>query len=269
MVFGQKSPRDPDIQSARTISVRAGRVANILLILALILPIGTAASIFGAVNLQLWRALPPYDPLLSKIEQAQDARGVVSGDDAVALKRLYLRLEKMTATAADARRAKALHIIFYSSGASAEQKEERIALDLSAIGTSAALFIVDRPAHWQIANAQGERAKLGFEGPFAFDLVGAPDGLLAGFRIGAFGAGKTASPRDFTEFHADKSRQRLVCKALDRWQRYFGVAKGDLYVWSVTNARRVAVGEETVTADVRVDRDANSVASACASGVLL
>lgn len=264
MPFGQRSSREAGVpETGRTLAVRAGRAANVLLILVLALPIVTAAGIFGAVNFQLWRALPPFDPLLSKIEHAQQARGVVSGDDSAALKRLYLRLEGMTALASDAKRAQALHVVFYSSDAAPSAREQRAVLDLAGIGASAAVLIADRPMLWQIGDSQGERAKLGFEGPFAFDLANAPDGLLAGFRVGAFGAGETANPRDYAGFQADNARRRVVCRALDRWRRYFGVAKENLYVWSVTNAHRITFGRHGVSADTLIEPDTSDIAGAC------
>lgn len=264
MPFGQRSSREPGAaETGRTLAMRVGRVGNILLVLAVALPIVTAVSIFGAVNIQFWRALPPFDPLLSKIERAQRTQGVVSGDDPVALKRLYLRLEGMTALAAEAKRAEVLHVIFHSFDAAASMPQQRVALNLAGIGASAAVLIADRPVLWQIGGAPNERAKLGFEGPFAFDLAGASDGLLAGFRVGAFGAGETASPRDYAGSASDHARRRVVCRALDRWRHYFGVTKENLYVWSVTDAHSIAFSGRSVAADKRMEPDTGDIVGAC------
>lgn len=262
----QRPPRNPNAPLlGRTLGVRAFRAANVLFVLALLLPIVAAASIFGSINLQLWRALPSSDPLLAKIEGAREAHGVVSGDDPAALKRLFLRLEKIAAPAAEARGAQALHLVFHASGANASAGPSHVALDLSALGAAAVVVIADRRTLWRIGGAQGQRARLGFEGPFAFDLAGAPDGLLAGFRVASFGGGETASPRSYADFHAGKADRRLVCAALERWRRHFGVARENLYVWSATNAQRITVGPRAVTGDVPVDPDAAGAVSACGS----
>lgn len=273
MPFGRRLRQDPDPpESGRTIGMRAGLVANVLLALVLLLPIATAVSIFGSVNLHLWRAMPPHDPLFSKIEAAQRASGVVSGDDIEELKHLYQKLEGMTARSAEAKEATALHVIFNLFDAQKEAIAEppsaparqTVSLDLSEIGASAVVLIADRPTVWQVKGAKpAARAKIGFEGPFAFDLTGAEDGLLAGFRIGAFGAGETARPVDYAEFQAGKASKRAVCKALHRWQRYFALAKENVHVWSMTNARRIEIGQSSVKADTRVASDVNETSSVC------
>lgn len=276
MPFGQRLRQDPDPpESGRTIGMRAGLVANVLLALVLLLPIATAVSIFGSVNFHLWRAMPSHDPLFSKIEAAQRASGVVSGDDIEELKHLYQRLEGMTARSAEAKKATALHMVFNSFDPKPAQKEgiaerpsdparQTVSLDLSEIGASAVVLIADRPTVWQITGAKpGARAKIGFEGPFAFDLTGAEDGLLAGFRIGAFGAGEISRPVDYAEFQAGKASKRAVCNALDRWLRYFAVPKENTHVWSMTNARRIEIGQSSVKADTRVASDVNEISRVC------
>lgn len=279
MSFGRKQQRDPGVpETAHVVAARAGRVANALLILVLLLPIVTAASIFVSVNFHLWRTTPPFDPLLTKIESAQRASGVVSGDDAEAMKRLYQRLEGMTAQSAEARNTDMVHVVFHTVSAAESTAQtsdaqarfpsrsdpQAVALDLSNIGASAVVLIADRPIVWQISGAlPSQRAKIGIEGPFAFDLSGAKDGLLAGFRVGAFGAGDVASPSDYSRFQTDKARQRLVCKALDRWQRYFGVSRENLRVWSTTNARRIEIGQQSLKAELRIDPDGYGVTSVC------
>ncbi|MGO4676338.1 hypothetical protein AB4Z40_25865 [Bosea sp. 2YAB26] len=279
MSFGRKQQQDPAVQEAGSaVATRAGRVANALLILVLVLPIVTAASIFVSVNFHLWRATPSFDPLLTKIESAQRASGVVSGDDAEALKRLFQRLEGMTAQSAEARNTDMVHVLFHAVSAAettavtseaqaklpGKSDPQAIALDLSNIGASAVVLIADRPALLQISGAlPSQRAKIGVEGPFAFDLAGARDGLLAGFRVGAFGAGDVASPGDYSRFPTDRPRQRLVCAALDRWQRYFGIPRENLRVWSTTNARRIEIGQRSVKADTRIDPDGYGATSVC------
>lgn len=280
MSFGRKQQQRAGVpETRRAVATRAGRVANASLILVLVLPIVTAASIFVSVNFHLWRSTPSFDPLLTKIESAQRASGVVSGDDAEAMKRLFQRLEGMTAQSAEARNTDMVHVVFHTVSAAeaaavtseAQAKlpgrsdPQAVALDLSNIGASAVVLIADRPALWQISGAlPSQRAKIGIEGPFAFDLAGARDGLLAGFRVGAFGAGDVASPGDYSRFQTDKARQRLVCKALDRWQRYFGISRENLRIWSTTNARRIEIGQRNVKADTRIDPDGYGVTSVCA-----
>ncbi|MGO4741394.1 hypothetical protein AB4099_33100 [Bosea sp. 2KB_26] len=279
MSFGRKQQHEPGVpEASHVVAKRAGRVANALLILVLVLPIVTAASIFVSVNFHLWRSTPSFDPLLTKIETAQRASGVVSGDDAEAMKRLFQRLEGMTAQSAEARNTDMVHVVFLTVSAAetiavtseapaklpGRSDPQAIALDLSNIGASAVVLIADRPALWQISGAlPSQRAKIGIEGPFAFDLAGARDGLLAGFRVGAFGAGDVASPGDYSGFQTDRARQRLVCKALDRWQRYFDISRENLRVWSTTNARRIEIGQRSVKADSRVDPDGYGATSVC------
>jgi hypothetical protein len=279
--FGKRSPpASAGRGGGESQGIRAGRVANVLLIVCLALPIVTAASIFGSVNLHLWRGLPTFDPLLAKMESARERSGVVSGDDPQLLKRLYQRLEKMAAPSAEAKHADFVHIILLSFPPTAKQAEphpqsvldsrrdaavQQASLDLSEIGTSAAVLIADQSVIWEIAGAQSnERAKIGFEGPFAFDLVGAHFGLLAGFRISAFGGGPTADPRDYLEARADRTYQRRACASIKRWQSYFDVRTENLGIWSTDTAHVIKIGRHNVTTGGGVHPNVHSVASICA-----
>jgi hypothetical protein len=278
--FGKRSSPGPNGRNAdESHGARAGRVVTVLLIVCLALPIVTAVSIFGSVNLHLWRGLPTLDPLLSKMESAQERSGVMSGDDPRLLKRLYQRLEKMAAPSAEARHADFVHVILLSFPPATKQAGpraqsvlesrkdaavQRASLDLSAIGTSAAVLIADQPVIWEIAGARpDQRAKIGFEGPFAFDLVGAHSGLLAGFRVSAFGGGLTARPRDYLEAGADRTYQRRACASIDRWQSYFDVRSENLGIWSIDNAQAIKVGPNDVVAGSRAHLSRYSVASIC------
>jgi hypothetical protein len=282
--FGKRSPSGPDKRDAsESTGVRFGRAVNVLLVLCLLLPLVTAVSIFGSVNLHLWRGLPTFDPLLAKIESAQKRSGVVSGDDPRLLKELYQRLERMAALSAEAKRADSVHVVLLSLTPADKQIEpkprtetvsaldslnsaavRRASLDLSMIGTSAVVVIADQPIVWQVAGAQrDQQAKVAFEGPFAFDLIGAHPGLLAGFRIAAFGGGPTASPRDYLEAGADRSYRRRACTSVKRWQSYFDVPAGSLRIWAIDNAHTIKADRDDVTADGRGGPDIYSAAAIC------
>lgn len=68
---------------------------------------------------------------------------------------------------------------------------------------------------------------------------------------------------DYAEFQTGKASKRAVCKALDRWLRYFAVPKENTHVWSMTNARRIEIGQSSVKADTRVASDVNEISRVC------
>lgn len=262
MSFGRKpshdrEPAEPAARPWRSL----GMIANSMLILLFVLPIVTSASIFLAVNFQLWKGFGSFDPLSWRIERAHNENGVVSGDDPEQLKALYRKLQSMTASRDAAQRSDAVHIVFQFFEDRAPHR--RVNLDLSDIGDAAAVFVSDRPVMWGIEGAAGIRAKIGFEGPFAFDLDNAYDGLLAGFRVGVFGAGGTASPQDYIEFRKGRAQMHTVCSAVLRWQRYFGVDKTRVFVWSVRNAQQIVVKDRSVLVDGRSNPDFRGIARTC------
>lgn len=266
--FGKRSPgKENSGGGGEDYSARAIRVFNVILIICLLTPVAVALGMFGSVSFHLWRAFPQFDPLLSQMESAQKKGGVVSGDNPRVLKRLFLRLEKMAALSAEAKRADILHLGFVdfdemdaqletergrSAGISPLRSKavKQVALDLSGIKTAAVVLIANRPVVWQVEGARSDqRAKIGFEGPFAFDLVGGHQGLLAGFRVSAFGGGKTASPRDLKNIGEKKFHRRLFCANAKRWQRYFDVPEGKIFIWHIRNPRKIQAGFFAVSGD--------------------
>ena len=248
-------------------AARAIRVVNVILIVCLLVPVAAALSMLGSVHFHLWRAMPQFDPLLSQMEAAQKEGGVVSGDNPRALKRLFLRLEKTAALSVEAKQADILHLGFIdfdaidvqsdaerarSAGSSPLRSKaiKQVALDLSGIKTAAVVLVANRPVVWNVEGARADqRAKIGFEGPFAFDLVGGHQGLLAGFRVSAFGGGRTASPRDLKNIYDAKIHRRLFCASAKRWQRYFDIPDDRIYIWHIRNPRKVQAGLFTVSGD--------------------
>lgn len=263
MAFGRKSSHDHEPAEPAASPWRSlGLIANSMLVLLFVLPIITSASIFLAVNFQFWKGFAGFDPLNLRIERAHNANGVVSGDDPEALKALYRKLQSKTASRDAAQRSDAVHIVFQFFEDRAPHR--RVTLDLSGIGDAAAVFISDRPVSWVLEGAAGKRAKIGFEGPFAFDLDNAHDELLAGFRVGVFGAGETVSPQDYIEFRQGRAQMQTVCAAVRRWQRYFGVGKTRIFVWSVRNAQQVVVKDRSILVDGRSNPDFRGIARTCA-----
>lgn len=119
-----------------------------------------------------------------------------------------------------------------------------IAIDLDHAGAAAVLVVAAGPVVWRIKNATREqRAKIAFEGPSPFELRDAPEHMLAGFRIGAFGVDDFTSPRDYLENHGPE-RTRRFCAAMEKWGKLFDVSPRQMRIFIYKAPQRIDLNEE-------------------------
>ena len=126
----------------------------------------------------------------------------------------------------------------------------RVSLDLSR-SKDAVVVIADQPLRWSVAGAGGAWGRIGFEGLAPFDVSNGRPNLLAGFRIGAFGARETARAVD--PFHADQRRQRALCNSVRLWSEHFGVTTTQVTFALIANPTRIAL-DGTIVSDGQLRR---------------
>ena len=220
---------------------------------------------FGLILVQVWRMMTPMDPVFQRLTNASEAYGVDSGDDVELLRQLHVRLQNMAASSSDAKAAQFVHVVFVEfaeadaaqpDAGPAEQPERSLTnrlsvfgkdtrtatLDVSGLDKGAAVFIANHQVVWQIEGAdQDDFAKIGFEGPYVFDLDGGHPGLLAAFRVEAFGSDESSRLRDFDSLTHDQRAKHRFCATVERWGQYFDVPDSMIRTWYVSQPSRLAV----------------------------
>jgi hypothetical protein len=192
-----------------------------------------------------------------RIESAFSSQDVAFGGDAKQLLASYKRLRDLSATPADGRinnRFLSVAVVTLTSDRAVARRLRGghptvpIDLDLGEAGQGAVLVMADRPVVWRPVNTtQGQRAKFAFEGDAVFDLDKAPHGLMAGFRIGAFGARDASNPLDIDHTASRRNRQRF-CSSIKTWAKHFQVEFGDVRLWRMTDPDRIALARDTLSA---------------------
>lgn len=206
---------------------------------------------------RLFHATPlpgSYEDTLAKVKDPYtggDSDGIKSGMSAAQRALQITRIRKFTATpeqaAGWARHVQFLSISFSApqlgSGDSGKSKDGYRELDLNftqrADGPTddALVIIADQPIRWSIkADGLPERARVGFEGPMAIDVTAAPPGVIAGYRIGAFGGGETALPITASRINDTSGN---FCRSILSWTKYFGVSPQDIQVFALTDPKHI------------------------------
>lgn len=193
-----------------------------------------------------------------RIERNLNADDIAFGGDAKQLRATYERLRKLTASVADGRisnrslsvavvdvtndRVRAEGLARFTFGHSAKSRRTQpIEVDVGQAGEGAVLLLANRPVRWSAADVQpGQRAKIAIEGSAVFDVAEMPKGLLAGFRIGAFGAFDPADANDAAPRSSLKRRKRF-CRSVVTWARHFQVEAGDIRLWRMTDPDRITL----------------------------
>ncbi len=202
----------------------------------------------GRIPAIIFLNAPSLDALDEEnIRRSASPRDIIFGGDVKRLAKSAKRLRAM-ATSPDepALYNRLLHVAIVDSPPSVKDQKEapEIALDLGRAGAAAVLVIAAGPTVWRIENARPEqRAKIAFEGPSPFDLKNAPEHILAGFRVGAFGADDFTSPRDYLENHGP-ARTRRYCAAMEKWKKLFDAAPRQMRIFVFQSPDRIEVNEE-------------------------
>ncbi|MCA0422851.1 MAG: hypothetical protein LCH61_05935 [Proteobacteria bacterium] len=121
----------------------------------------------------------------------------------------------------------------------ADRKRQDLVLDLNLPKDLGVVFIAAEPINWSVNNrGSRERARIGFEGAAPFGIR-TEQGAVSGFRIGAFGASRSAYPVDLVdETRANISR---FCTAMQHWGNHFGVEFDRMEYVLLTNPTSVSV----------------------------
>jgi hypothetical protein len=248
----------------------SGAVAERLLKLAIALVV--LILILGPVlALSLHIAGPRLTDFLSRhilgaLHKSGDHDGITAGPEAYALGDLEDRLTGLSAYRGEAKgAASTLQILLVrhtrpAQGGAGTAAFRSLKLDLSGAAETATVVIADRPLLLELTGQPPvRRAMLGVEGVAPFDLKNAPQGLLAGFRIAAFGASSVARPEQFVEGRD----ARIFCGSIKSWRAFYGVSPGSVSVWVATNPTAVAVTDKGVSDDGDAQGDLPDLAAFC------
>lgn len=139
----------------------------------------------------------------------------------------------------------------------------RMTLDLAGLPREALVVIADEPIRWTITGANSAWGLIGFEGLAPFDISNGRSGMLAGYRIAAFGARETARADD--PFHADQRRRRSLCTSLNAWSEHFGVSLMQTAFALVTDPTKIGSSNGSITSDgqARVSWTGPTIESLC------
>lgn len=168
---------------------------------------------------------------------------IALGQDKKSLSRLAKRLRSISALPEDAPANHVVHIGIIESlpgggGAGPESAPPKIVVDFANAGDAAMVLFKSGAVILRSENASdAQRAKLGVEGGGPFDLENAPKGLLAGFRIDAFGA-RVAFPRDY---FARSDPHGPFCASVREWAALYGVRLGAMRIYVFRAPTRINV----------------------------
>lgn len=191
--------------------------------------------------------------------------GIGSGDGPADLRAQKARLKEISAYEGEARgSAKALQVIVVdydgdaglrtpdnasaasprkAMSASVPAGYREIELNTASANSTAVLVIYGDPIFWRLRpGPEQRRARLAFEGSPPMDATGGYPGLLAGYRIAAFGDRAAARPGDYLNGTAAKN----FCDSLKTWRRFFGVGHRNVWVTVISNATTITVGDANV-----------------------
>lgn len=132
----------------------------------------------------------------------------------------------------------------------ADRKRAELVLDLNMPKDLGLVMIAAEPINWSVNNrGSRERARIGFEGAAPFGIRAEP-GMVSGFRIGAFGASRSAYPVDLV----DETRANIsqFCTAMHQWGNHFGVEFDRMEYVLVTNPTSITVNADATIGSGRI-----------------
>ena len=148
---------------------------------------------------------------------------------------IYERLQKKMAlpgeAAAFVNRLHVLVVHYYDApkgmtdSTKAPAKMTPVTLDLKDIGDTGYLILYDAPTLWRVRNANGKRARLGFDSEAPMDISPNPDGVVAGLRVTPLTGGAFLLPPDM------RRGKYSFCRRMSLWQRIFDYPEGGVRVW--------------------------------------
>jgi hypothetical protein len=220
---------------------------------------------FGAVTVTT--LIPLLNPDRARIENALTVDDIAFGGNPKQLRETLTRLRSITANEGDARaynRSLAVAIVNVSADRSPKKPIE---IDLANAHDGAILVIANRPVVWSTVGVSPKhRAKIGFEGSAVFDVVNAPRGILAGFRVGGFGAANVTNPLDVHRNRSPKDLARF-CESIRSWSNHFQVSTGTIKVWRIEDPDRISVYGDSLSVDGGTEPKPEFISDICRSKI--
>ena len=215
------------------------------------------------------RILPPDLDAL-RVRGAAAFGNISLGGDAASLTENLKRLKAQSAAPGEApSHNRPLNVVVVlpgddSSGQGALSASPNVtALDLEGAGDAGFVLFSNGPTLWKIRNAPlGARAKIAFESEAAFDLIDAPPGLLAGFRVAAFGSPSVAAPTDYIGDH-DSYRFQRLCSSIRDWAAFFNAPYRDVRIWAYKHPTELDLRSTQIAARGQEPQWARSIAFDC------
>jgi hypothetical protein len=209
--------------------------------------------------------VPILNPDRVSIENAVTVDDIAFGGNTKQLRETLKRLRSLTASESDARafnRSLAVAVVNVSADRSTKKPIE---IDLANAHDGAVLVIANRPITWSAVGVTPKhRAKLAFESSAVFDVVNAPRGLLAGFRVGGFGAANATNPLDIQRNGSLKDLARF-CDSMRSWSSHFQVSPGNIKVWRIEDPDRVSVYGDSLSIDGGTEPKPEYISDICRS----
>jgi hypothetical protein len=206
-----------------------------------------------------------FDSDRARIRGSFSHSDISFGGDEKALLRMLTRLRSITASAADGRthnRSLSVALVETLEQGAGERRAPtgfwrqvagnasgiKVSLDLAKADKGALLVVTNTPIRWTVASAKaGQTAKIAFEGPAAFDVENAHPGLIAGFRIGAFGSSDSTEPQEASP-NASSSQRLRFCESMKSWVRHFDVNPAEVRVWRLYDPTSIRMFGAQLTA---------------------
>lgn len=168
--------------------------------------------------------------------------GISAKNDESAVEAARDRLTSLSANRGEAARYnRALHVIVLQ--APYGLNTDKVTLNMRDVAEAGYLFIFKGPVTWTVKNVPaGTRAKLAFLSQDAFDLQGAPDGLLAGYEIG-----DEIKPEDYVSMTGGQPNYQF-CARMAHWSQFFGAKFEETQLWLYNIAPEFTLGARVAPA---------------------
>jgi hypothetical protein len=168
--------------------------------------------------------------------------GISAKSDENAISSARDRLTSLSANRGEAaRNNRALHVIVLQSPYGINT--DKVTLNMRDVADAGYLFIFNGPVTWTVKNAPAAaRAKLAFLSQDAFDLQGAPDGLLAGYEIGG-----GIKPEDYVDM-TGRQPDYQFCARMVHWSQFFGAKFEETQLWLYNIAPEFNLGSRVAPA---------------------
>ena len=232
---------------------------------------------FGNLHYQIFnafRAPPPattYDPFNVAVDTPPPRDGVVARFSPADRRAQGMRLLALSATPEMAlgwaKRVLFLVVTIDPDKPRAPMFSEDgyrlITLDLDPTGREAVVVVADVPIRWTIRGAErAPHPQVAFEGGALFDVASAPAGVIAGFRMGGFGAMDVSHASDGA---AVGTWERGLCRSSAVWTQHFGLARDAIRIVQLVNPTTIHIGADERSSDATqtVARSGSDMIAAC------